>query len=109
MLTEEEKALGSLLRMRLTSGVLGFDFIIDRGDARDAEAGRNQAKAENEIEAALCRLLHMYFPQKDLGNDRSGDVDHTGKDYIRISNCEVDHNKGSILVNLTSIDLVGDD
>ena len=101
--------MGSVLRLRLTSRVLGFNFIIDRGDARDAKAGRNQAKAENEIEAALCGLLHLHFPQKDLGNDGSDDVDHTGKDCIRISDCEVDSNTGSILVNLTSIDLVGDD
>lgn len=101
--------MGSVLRMRLTSGVFGFDFITDRGDARDAKAGRNQAKAENEIEAAFCGLLHLYFPQKDLGIDGSDDVDHTGKDCNRISDCEVDHNKASILVNVTSIDLVGDD
>ena len=101
--------MGSVLRMRLTSGVLGFDFITDRGDARDAKAGRNQAEAENEIEAALCGLLHLYFPQKDLGNDGSDDVDHTGKDCIRISDYKVDHNKASILVNVTSIDLVSDD
>ena len=54
--------MGSVLRLRLTSRVLGFNFIIDRGDARDAKAGRNQAKAENEIEAALCGLLHLHFP-----------------------------------------------
>lgn len=69
--------MDSVLRTRLTCGVLGFDFVIDRGNARDAQAGRNQAKAENEIEGALCGLLHLHLPQKDLRNDGSDDIDHT--------------------------------
>lgn len=80
--------------MRPTSGVLVFNFIIDRGNARDAKAGRDQAKTENNIKTTLRGFLHLHPPQKGLGYYSSGDINHTGKDYTQVSDCEVGHNKG---------------
>lgn len=66
--------------MRPTSEVIVFDFIINRGNARDAKAGRDQAKAENNIKTTLHRLLHLHFLQKGLRYDSSRDINYTGKD-----------------------------